>query len=121
MFRRRGGGGALAVFDGYRPDVVVTDVRMDGMNGLELLTRLRETDPDLMVLVMTAHEDMKTAVTAIKEGALDFLVKPVELEALELLLDRAIRDRALAARARREREAGQGRGRESTSSVVTRP
>jgi DNA-binding NtrC family response regulator len=95
---------ALAVFDGFRPDVVVTDVRMEGMNGLELLSRLRANDPDIMVLVMTAHEDMRSAVTAMKEGALDYLVKPVELDALEVLLERAIRDRATAARARRQQE-----------------
>ncbi len=95
---------ALGLIDGFRPDVVVTDVRMDGMSGLELLTRLRAADPDLMVLVMTAHEDMKSAVTAMKEGALDYLVKPVELDALELILQRAIRDRAIAARARRQQE-----------------
>ncbi len=95
---------ALALFDGFRPDVVVTAVRMAGMDGLELLKRLRAQDPDLMVLVMTAHEDMQSAVTDMKEGALDYVVKPVELEALELLLERAIRDRALAARARRQQE-----------------
>ncbi len=57
-----------------------------------------------MVLVMTAHEDMQSAVGAMKEGALDYLVKPVDLDALEALLERAIRDRALAARVRRQRE-----------------
>jgi len=60
---------ALGLIDGFRPDVVVTDVRMEGMDGLELLTRLRAADPDLMVLVMTAHEDMQSAVTAMKEGS----------------------------------------------------
>ncbi len=95
---------ALAVFDAFRPDVVVTDVRMDGLDGLDLLRRLRQHDPQLPVLVMTAHEDMKTAVGAMKEGALDFLVKPVDLDALEILLDRAVRDRVIAARAERERE-----------------
>ena len=92
------------MIDGFRPDVVVTDVRMEGMDGLELLTHLRQADPDLMVLVMTAHEDMQSAVTAMKEGALDYLVKPVDLDALELILQRAIRDRAIAARARRKQE-----------------
>ena len=53
---------------------------------------------------MTAHEDMQSAVTAMKEGALDYLVKPVDLDALELILQRAIRDRAIAARARRKQE-----------------
>ena len=95
---------ALTAFDEFGPDVVVTDVRMDGISGLDLLKRLRLHDPDVMVLVMTAHEDMKSAVTAMKEGALDFLVKPVDLDALEVLLDRAIRDRAVFARAQRERE-----------------
>jgi DNA-binding NtrC family response regulator len=94
----------LALFDDFRPDVVVTDVRMDGMTGLELLGRLKESDPDIMVLVMTAHEDMQSAVTAMKEGALDYLVKPVDLDALEVLLERAIRDRTLAARVRRQQE-----------------
>jgi DNA-binding NtrC family response regulator len=95
---------ALARVEEFQPDVVVTDVRMDGMSGLELLKRLRAADPEAAVLVMTAHEDMQSAVSAMKEGALDYLVKPVDLEALELHLDRALRDRALGARARRQGE-----------------
>ena len=72
-----------------RPDVVFTDVRLPGMNGIELLRRIREFDAAIPVIIMTAHGTIEGAVEAVKLGAFDYLKKPVDLEELKLLADRA--------------------------------
>jgi len=95
---------ALARIGELDPAVVLSDVRMPGMNGIELVTRLRSLVPDLNVVVMTAFEDMETAVGAIRAGAHDYLVKPLDLDRLELVLERAVRDRALRQRVGRMAE-----------------
>jgi DNA-binding NtrC family response regulator len=87
--------GALAEVD---PGIVITDVRMPGMDGLELLRRIRAASPATDVLVITAHEDMKSASQAMREGAYDYLVKPVDLERIEALVDRCFRDQKLRLR-----------------------
>ncbi|MDH5590210.1 MAG: sigma-54 dependent transcriptional regulator [Gemmatimonadota bacterium] len=90
---------ALARVGKFAPGLVVTDVRMSGITGLELLDRLREGMPDVNVAVMTGHEDMETAVAAMKAGAFDFFVKPVDPKALEALARQCFREQALAAEA----------------------
>jgi two-component system response regulator HydG len=77
------------------PDVAVTDLKMPGMDGLELLAKLREQDPDLPVLVVTAFGDVSSAVSAMRVGADDYLTKPVDFDALLLSLERALERRAL--------------------------
>ena len=68
------------------PDVLITDVRMPGMDGLALLKRLSELNPDLPVIVMTAHSDLDHAVAAYQGGAFEYLPKPFDLdEAVELV------------------------------------
>ena len=64
------------------PGVVVTDLRMDGMDGLELLTRLRSTNPSLPVIMITAHGSIPDAVQATQHGAVDFLPKPLDHDQL---------------------------------------
>jgi two-component system response regulator AtoC len=86
---------ALARVGEWLPDIVLTDIRMPGRDGLELLGWLQAEAPEIDVVMMTAHEDMRTAVTAMKEGAYDYLVKPLDLEELEELLGRCMRDRGL--------------------------
>jgi DNA-binding NtrC family response regulator len=80
---------ALRVLEQLRPDVVFTDVRLPGMSGIELLRRIREFDPATAVVVMTAHGTIEGAVEAVKLGAFDYLKKPVDLDELRLLADRA--------------------------------
>jgi two-component system response regulator AtoC len=80
---------ALRLLDSLRPDVVFTDLRLPGMNGIDLLRRIREFDPALPVIIMTAHGTIEGAVEAVKLGAFDYLKKPVDLEELKLLADRA--------------------------------
>ncbi|MGY8779714.1 MAG: response regulator, partial [Longimicrobiales bacterium] len=67
---------ALSRVKAFDPGMIVTDVRMSGMTGLELLEKIRSAMEGVEVVVMTAHDDMETAVSAMKLGAFDFLVKP---------------------------------------------
>ena len=71
-------------------DLMLTDMKMPGMDGLELLRRARQVRPDMEVVVMTAHASIKTAVTAIQEGACDYLEKPFDKETLLLVMQRAL-------------------------------
>jgi DNA-binding NtrC family response regulator len=86
---------ALARVGAFRPGLVVTDVRMEGMTGLELMARLKEAGESVDVVVMTGHEDMETAVAAMRGGAFDFLVKPVDPKALQTLAERCFREQEL--------------------------
>jgi DNA-binding NtrC family response regulator len=81
------------------PALVITDLRMPGMDGLELLSRVRAAMPDVDVLVITAHEDMRSAMEAMKAGAYDYLVKPLDLDQIDLLIERCLQDRRLKRRA----------------------
>ena len=89
---------ALGAVHRTDPAVVVTDVRMGGMSGLELLGLLRERVPDIDVVVITAFEEMNTAVAAMKAGAFEYLVKPLDLDHIELVLQRCFEYRALRRR-----------------------
>jgi DNA-binding NtrC family response regulator len=80
---------ALGMLETLRPDVVFSDLRLPGMNGVELLRRIREFDPSIAVIIMTAYGTIEGAVEAVKLGAFDYLKKPVDLEELKLLADRA--------------------------------
>ncbi len=78
---------------GERPaDVVLSDVRMPGMDGLDLLRLLRERAPNVAVILMTAYDDLPTVATAMREGAVDFLVKPLELQQLRSVIRRVFED-----------------------------
>ena len=77
------------------PALVITDVRMPGLSGIELTAQVRRNSPDTHVVVITAHEDMETAVGAMRAGAFDMLVKPLDLRHLELVIERCLRDRLL--------------------------
>jgi two-component system response regulator AtoC len=80
---------ALGMLETLRPDVVFSDMRLPGMNGVELLRRIRDFDPSIPVVIMTAYGTIEGAVEAVKLGAFDYLKKPVDLEELKLLADRA--------------------------------
>lgn len=91
---------ALGAWSDFEPGLVITDIRMQGASGLELLETLRRSDEDADVLVITAFEDMDTAVAAMKAGAYDYLVKPLDLDQIDLVVERCFRDRSLRRRVR---------------------
>src|SRR5580765_9012366 len=71
-------------------DVVLTDLRLPGLGGLELVRQIHETQPRLPVVLMTAHGTIETAIEATKLGAYDYLQKPFEMQALIDVLNRAV-------------------------------
>ena len=70
--------------------VAVVDLKMPGMDGLEVLRRLKEIDPEISVIMMTAYATVETAVQAMKDGAYDYIVKPFNLEEMGLLIEKAV-------------------------------
>ncbi len=81
---------ALAAVASRRPDAVVTDLRMPGLSGLELIARIREFDEDLPIVLMTAFGTIETAVQAMKLGAFDYVTKPFEGDELIVAVKRAL-------------------------------
>jgi two-component system response regulator FixJ len=94
----------LAVYDTSWRGCLLTDLKMPGMNGLELQATLRERGSTLPVVVLTAHGDVSTTRTALKNGAVDFLEKPVDDDVLVDVLLNAIRIDQERHQARTERE-----------------
>lgn len=86
---------ALAALDADWDGVVVSDVRMPGMTGIEMFRRLRDKDQELPVILITGHGDIAMAVDMLKSGAWDFLTKPFAPEALLAAVERAARARSL--------------------------
>jgi response regulator RpfG family c-di-GMP phosphodiesterase len=86
----------LAALADERFEVVLCDVRMPGMGGLELVPHALEVDADLAVMMLTAVNDASTATTALSHGAMDYLLKPIELAELQGAVDRVLRRRAQA-------------------------
>src|SRR5262249_20082757 len=86
---------AFSLMAGQEFDVLVTDLNMKGMNGVELCERVAGNQPDVPVIVITAFGSLDTAVAAIRAGAYDFITKPFEIEAVELTVQRAVQQRAL--------------------------
>lgn len=89
------GSKGLESFVEIQPDIVLLDVRLPDESGLEVLRKIREKNRQAVILIMTAYDDMKTTVEAIKLGAFEYLVKPLDASELDLAIDKAIQVRAL--------------------------
>ena len=94
----------LAAADMTSAGVVVTDVRMPGMGGLSLLANLREQQPSVPVIIITAHGDVPMAVSALKAGATDFIQKPFSGQAFRAAVANALDARRRSAERDRERQ-----------------
>lgn len=79
----------LAAFEGQHPAIVITDIKMPGMSGIEVLKRIKEREPDAEVIIITGHGDMDNAVEALHFGASDFITKPFRGETLAIAIRRA--------------------------------
>ncbi|EHM37419.1 acetoacetate metabolism transcriptional regulator AtoC [Hafnia alvei] len=90
VFCADNGQDALVIFEQERPDIVLMDIRMPTMNGLEALQRMREKWLDTPIILMTAYAAVETAVEALRLGAFDYVIKPFELDELKLLINRAL-------------------------------
>lgn len=93
-----GGAEAIGLFAGKQPAAVLIDLKMQDMDGIETLQKLREIDPSVPVIMVTAYGDVPTAVEAIRKGAYDFVPKPPDLEHLALVIDRAVEKYSLEQR-----------------------
>ena len=103
---RTSGEAALEYLSGAQPEVVITDLRMDGMSGLDLLEKIGAAYPAIEVIMMTAYATQKTAVEALHKGANDYLIKPFEMDELVLRIRRIFEQKALLAENRRLKDSG---------------
>jgi len=85
----------LQKYEEHNPDLVILDIRLPDVDGLEVLGRIREKNPSATIIIMTAYDDMKTTIEAIKSGAFEYLVKPLDYVELDLTIDKAFQIRGL--------------------------
>jgi len=93
---------ALALLERFDPEFALCDVRMSDIDGLSFLEMVRQRRPDVDVVLMTAFDDMETVASAMRGGAVDFLVKPIGLKQLLAVTDRVFEDRQMRRRAARQ-------------------
>ena len=86
---------ALRVFDEVSPPIVITDIKMPNMDGIELLRCIKKRNPDTEVIMITGHGDIDLAVKSLKFEATDFIAKPISEDALEVALNRAVERRSM--------------------------
>ncbi len=79
---------ALEIFEHFKPPIVLTDIKMPVMDGIELLRRLKEISPDTEVVIISGHGDLELAIEALKNDAADFITKPINNDVLEISLER---------------------------------
>ncbi len=79
---------ALDQFAAFNPDIVFSDVQMPGMDGFEFLARLRKARPDVDVVIITGYGGVQGAIDAIRDGASDYLLKPLDLDEIEGVIER---------------------------------
>src|SRR4029077_8404579 len=92
--RAASGQEGVARFKEASPDFVISDLKMEGLDGVEVLRSVRELDPDCPAMIVTAFGTVETAVEAMKLGAFDFLIKPFAPEVVRLKVERALELRA---------------------------
>jgi signal transduction histidine kinase len=80
---------ALKIFRAIRPSIVLTDIKMPGMDGIELLQKIKHENPETEVIMITGHGDMELAIRSLKNEATDFITKPINVDALEIAVQRA--------------------------------
>jgi len=95
---------ALGKLPDFAPDLVLTDLKMPGCDGMELMRKARALEPDTLFVVMTAFGTIESAVAAMRDGAEDYVTKPLNLDELKLVLDRALEKGRLRAEARSLRQ-----------------
>jgi DNA-binding NtrC family response regulator len=95
---------ALRSLEDTRADLVITDLKMPGMGGLEFLKRLKDRWPDMEVIVMTAYGSIDTAVEAMRAGAYDYLTKPIDRDRFPVVVEKALERQSLATENRQLRD-----------------
>src|ERR687888_674700 len=101
---------ALAILGEHHVDLVITDLRMPKVDGMELLRRALAMDPELPVVMITAHGTVDNAVEALKTGAFDYITKPFDQAEVRVIVKKALRTRDLAGTEATREEAPSGAG-----------
>jgi two-component system nitrogen regulation response regulator NtrX len=99
-----GGGEALRTHESFRPDLMFLDVKMARMDGLEVLARIREKDPEAVVVMISGHGSIETAVEATRRGAFDFIEKPLDTDRMLVTIRNALQQRGLSQEVTRLRD-----------------
>ncbi|TAN39127.1 MAG: sigma-54-dependent Fis family transcriptional regulator [Nitrospirae bacterium] len=86
---------ALEIFEHGFYDLIITDIILPGITGIELLKKIKESLPEQLVVIMTAHASLETAVEALRSGAYDYVVKPIMHEEIKQIVKNALREKAL--------------------------
>ncbi|MDY7034198.1 MAG: sigma-54 dependent transcriptional regulator [Thermodesulfobacteriota bacterium] len=81
---------AIDAIRGNPPDLVLLDIGLPGMNGVEVLSKIKEIHPDMPIIMITAYEDVNTVISAMKLGAYDYVIKPIHLDGLEMTIHNAL-------------------------------
>ena len=90
VFLAENGEKALEIFQSESPDIVITDIKMPVMDGIELLRQIKRESPETEVLMITGHGDMHLTIRSLKYEAMDFITKPVNVDILEIAIEKAI-------------------------------
>ena len=101
IFEAENGEEALRLFKEVQPPIVMTDIKMPGIDGIELLRKIKHENPETEVIMITGHGDMDLAIKSLKYEATDFITKPINVDALEIALQRAM-DRIITRQKLRE-------------------
>ncbi len=101
IFSVGSGNGALSMLKKNVIDLILLDMRLPDIDGLEVLKKIKEFDTEILVIMMTAFSDVQTAVSAMKSGAYDYINKPFELEELKLLIEKGLETKSLINEVRR--------------------
>ncbi|MGA2026329.1 MAG: sigma-54 dependent transcriptional regulator [Syntrophobacteraceae bacterium] len=86
---------ALAIIREEPIDLILLDIRLPGIDGIETLKAIRERDKNILLIMMTAFEDVKTVITSMKMGVFDYLVKPLDMDEIEIIVERALENLSL--------------------------
>jgi DNA-binding NtrC family response regulator len=92
------GGKGLEAVQRERPDIVILDIRLPGMDGLEVLRKIKEKGEDIYVIMITAYHAMETTIQAMKLGAYEYIHKPIDVDELEIAIDKVVNNRKLNTR-----------------------
>jgi len=81
---------ALALIEEQLPDVIILDLKIPGMDGIETLKTIKKIDPEIEVIMLTGHGDVKSVEEGIKSGAFEYIMKPVDIEELIVKINKAL-------------------------------